>query len=327
MKRALITGISGFVGSHLAEFLLNKGMEVHGTIRWRSKLDNIIHIKDKLKLVDADMRDGYSLLRAIEESSPDYIFHLASQSFVPMSWRAPADTMETNAVGAIHLFEAIRQSNCDPVIQIAGSSEEYGMAYPDETPIKETNPLRPLSPYGVSKVTADMLGCQYHRSYGLKIIVTRAFNHTGPRRGDVFVTSNFSKQIVEIEKGVKEAVMYVGNLNAKRDFSDVRDIVRAYWLAVTKCGYGEVYNICSEKARTIQSVLDLLLGMTDKEIGIKQDPTRMRPSDVEILQGDCSKFRAKTRWKAEIPFEKTMEDLLDWWRNNVQVQKSQPLPP
>lgn len=317
MKRALITGISGFVGSHLAEFLLNKGVEVHGTIRWRSKLDNIIHIKDKLKLVDTDMRDGHSLLKAIEESSPDYIFHLASQSFVPMSWRAPADTMETNAIGTIHLFEAIRQSNCDPVIQIAGSSEEYGMVYPGETPIKETNPLRPLSPYGVSKVTADMLGCQYHMSYGLKIIVTRAFNHTGPRRGDVFVTSNFSKQIAEIEKGLKEPVMYVGNLNAKRDFSDVRDIVQAYLLAVTKCDYGEVYNICSEKARTIQSVLDLLLTMTDKNVEIKQDPSRMRPSDVEILQGDCSKFRAKTGWKAEIAFEKTMGDLLNWWRNNV----------
>ena len=317
MTRALITGISGFVGSHLAEFLLNKGVEVHGIIRWRSKMDNIIHIKDKLKLVDADMRDGHSLLKAVEESEPDYIFHLASQSFVPMSWRAPADTMETNAVGTIHLFEAIRQSKYNPVIQIAGSSEEYGMVYPDELPIKETNPLRPLSPYGVSKVTEDMLGCQYHRSYGLKIIVTRAFNHTGPRRGDVFVTSNFSKQIAEIEKGVKEPVMYVGNLNAKRDFSDVRDIVRAYWLSVAKCDYGEVYNICSEKARTIQSVLDLLLDMADKNVEIKQDPSRMRPSDVEILQGDCSKFRARTGWKAEIPFEKTMEDLLNWWRKNI----------
>lgn len=254
MKKALITGITGFVGSHLAEFLLNEKIEVYGTVRWRSKLDNIIHIKDKLKLVETDIRDSHSVQKAVEESSPDYIFHLASQSFVPMSWRAPADTMETNAIGTIHLLEAVRQSNCNPVTQIAGSSEEYGMVNPDELPIKETNPLRPLSPYAVSKVTADMLGCQYHRSYGLKIIVTRAFNHTGPRRGDVFVTSNFSKQIAEIEKGLKEPVMYVGNLNAKRDFTDVRDIVRAYWLTVNKCDYGEVYNICSEKARTIQSV-------------------------------------------------------------------------
>ncbi len=314
MKRALITGISGFVGSHLAEFLLNKGIEVYGTIRWRSKLDNIIHIKDKLKLVDADMRDSHSVQKAIEESEPDYIFHLASQSFVPMSWRAPADTMETNAIGTIHLLEAIRQSNCEPVVEIAGSSEEYGMVFQNELPIKETNLLRPLSPYGVSKVTEDMLGQQYHRSYGLKIIITRAFNHTGPRRGDVFVESNFSKQIAEIEKGLKEPVIYVGNLNAKRDFTDVRDIVRAYWFSVTKCDYGEVYNICSGKARTIQSVLDLLLGMTVKNVEIKQDPSRMRPSDVERLEGDCSKFKEQTGWTPEIPFEKTMRDLLDYWR-------------
>jgi GDP-4-dehydro-6-deoxy-D-mannose reductase len=317
MKKALITGISGFVGSYLAEFLLNKGIEVYGTIRWRSKLDNILHIKDKLKLVEADIRDSHSVQKAIEEVEPDYVFHLASQSFVPMSWRAPADTMETNAIGTIHLLEAIRQSDCNPIIQIAGSSEEYGMVYQNELPIRETNSLRPLSPYGVSKVAEDLLGQQYHRSYGLKIVVTRAFNHTGPRRGEVFVTSNFSKQIAEIEKGLKEPVIYVGNLSAQRDFSDVRDIVRAYWLAVNKCEYGEVYNICSGKARTIQSVLDLLLDMTDKKIEIKQDPSRMRPSDVEILFGDYSKFKEKTGWTPEIPFEKTMQDLLDYWRNRV----------
>jgi len=203
------------------------------------------------------------------------------------------------------------------VVQIAGSSEEYGMVYPDELPIRETNPLRPLSPYSVSKVAEDRLGYQYHMSYGLKTVITRAFNHTGPRRGDVFATSNFAKQVTEIEKGLKEPVMYVGNLNATRDFSDVRDIVKAYWLAATKCEYGEVYNICSEKTRTIQSILDLLLTMTDKNIEIKQDTSRMRPSDVEVLHGDCSKFREKTGWRPEIPFEKTMSDLLNYWREKV----------
>ncbi|GAI48535.1 unnamed protein product, partial [marine sediment metagenome] len=221
--------------------------------------------------------DGHSIVEVVEESAPDYVFHLASQSFVPMSWRAPADTMETNAIGTIHLLEAVRQSKCDPVIQVTGSSEEYGMVYPDELPIRETNPLRPLSPYGVSKVAADKLGCQYHLSYGLKTVVTRAFNHTGPRRGDVFVTSNFAKQIAEIEKGLKEPIIYVGNLNAKRDFTDVRDVVKAYWLTVTDCEYGEVYNICSGETRTIQSVLDLLIGMTDKKVAIKQDLSRVRP--------------------------------------------------
>ena len=191
------------------------------------------------------------------------------------------------------------------------------MVYPNEVPIRETNPLRPLSPYGVSKVAADKLGCQYHMSYGLKTVVTRAFNHTGPRRGDVFVTSNFSKQVAEIERGLKEPTIYVGNLDARRDFTDVRDIVKAYWLAVTKGEYGEVYNICSGETRTIQSVLDLLLSMTDKKIEIKQDPSRMRPSDVEVLHGDYSKFKERTGWKPEIPFEKTMADLLNYWRERV----------
>jgi len=315
MERVLITGITGFVGSHLAEYLLSKNLEVYGTVRWRSKTENIESIKDKIKLLEADMRDGHSLEIAIKEAEPDYVFHLAAQSFVPMSWRAPADTLETNIIGTVHLFEAIRKSKSDPKIHIAGSSEEYGMIYQNELPIRETNPLRPLSPYGVSKVAQDKLAYQYHRSYGLKIVLTRAFNHTGPRRGDVFVTSNFSKQIAEIEKGVKKPIMYVGNLNAKRDFTDVRDVVKAYWLAVTKTKFGDVYNICSEKARTIQSVLDLLLDLSKaKNIQVKKDPSRMRPSDVEILQGDCSKFRKQTGWKPTISFEQTMKDLLEYWR-------------
>lgn len=317
MKNALITGITGFVGSHLAEYLLSIGVEVYGTIRWRSRTENIENIKEKIHLVDTDIKDAHSMQSAVDEVQPDYIFHLAAQSFVPTSWHAPAETLNTNILGNANLLEAVRKSDCDPVIQIAGSSEEYGLVYPDEVPIKETNPLRPMSPYGVSKVAQDLLSRQYYMSYGLKVVVTRAFNHTGPRRGDVFVTSNFAKQIAEIEKGLKEPVIYVGNLNAQRDFSDVRDIVRAYWLAVNKCDYGDVYNISLEKGRTIQSVLDLLLSMTDVNVEVKQDPSRMRPSDVMILQGDCSKFKEKTGWKPEIPFEKTMMDLVDYWKGKV----------
>ena len=195
-QKALITGITGFVGSHLAELLLSKGFEVYGIKRWRSKTENIEHIMEKLHLKEADMRDGHSLYNVIEDVKPELIFHLAAQSFVPTSWQAPADTMVTNAVGTLNLLEAVRKVGIDPAIQIAGSSEEYGLVYPDEVPIKETNPLRPLSPYGVSKVATDMLGFQYHRSYGMNIVVTRSFNHTGPRRGEVFVTSDFAKQIV-----------------------------------------------------------------------------------------------------------------------------------
>lgn len=316
-RKALITGISGFVGSHLAEYLLSKNFEVHGTIRWRSRLDNISHIKDNLKLIETDMRDAHSVARLIRESEPDYIFHLAAQSFVPTSWHAPQDTITTNVIGTINLLEAARAAGIDSKILIAGSSEEYGLVYPEETPIKETNPLRPMSPYGVSKVAEDMLGFQYYKTYGMNIVVTRAFNHTGPRRGDVFVTSNFSKQIAEIEKGTKEPVISVGNLESERDFTDVRDIVRAYLLALEKCTSGEVYNVCTGKPRTIQSVLDLLLGMSKAKVEIRQDHARMRPADVPLLSGDCSKFMKATGWKPEIPFEKTIEDLLNYWRARV----------
>src|SRR3989338_8716304 len=313
--RILITGITGFVGSHLAEHLLSRGDDVYGTMRWRSRLDNIVHIKDKLKLIESDIRDSYSIEKAIKSTQPDVIFHLAAQSYVHTSFHAPQETLSTNIIGTVNLLEAVRSSGLDPVIQIAGSSEEYGLVMPHETPIKETNPLRPLSPYGVSKVAEDMIAYQYHKSYGLKTVITRAFNHEGPRRGDVFSTSNFAKQIAEIEKGVKQPVMFVGNLNASRDFKDVRDVVRAYTLAVQKCDYGEAYNICSGRSWKINDMLQLLLSFSKKKIEVRQDPARMRPSDVEILLGDYSKFHKKTGWQPKIPFEQTMKDLLDYWRN------------
>ena len=315
--KVLITGITGFVGSYLAEHLLAQGDEVYGTVRWRSRLDNINHIKNKVKLIETDIRDSYSIEKAIRAVEPDVIFHLAAQSFVHTSFHAPQETLSTNIIGTINLLEAVRMSKTDPVVQIAGSSEEYGLVLPDETPIKETNQLRPLSPYGVSKVAEDMLAYQYHRSYGIKTVITRAFNHEGPRRGDVFSTSNFAKQIAEIESGLKEPVIFVGNLESSRDFTDVRDVVRAYTLAVEKCDYGEAYNICSGHAWKISEMLNLLLFMSSKKIEIKEDMTRMRPSDVQLLLGDFSKFHKKTGWKPEISFEKTLKDLLDYWRKLV----------
>lgn len=317
MKRALIVGVTGFVGSHLAELLLAEGLEVYGTIRWRSRTENIEAIQDSLHLINADIRDSRSMQTVVNTAEPDYIFHLAAQSFVPMSWQAPVETLTTNIEGNANLLEAVRNATCDPVIQIAGSSEEYGLVYPDEVPITEENPLRPMSPYGVSKVAQDLLSRQYHRSYGIKTVVTRAFNHSGPRRGDVFATSNFAKQIAIIEKYDKQRVVCVGNLNAKRDFTDVRDVVRAYWLAVTKCDYGGVYNICSGKAISIQAMLEMLLEMSPITIAVTPNQSRMRPSDVEILQGDCTKFKAKTGWNPKIPFTQTMLDLLDYWRKRV----------
>lgn len=316
--RVLITGITGFVGSHLAEYLLQmKDVEVCGIIRWRSDTKNINHIRERLILSEADIRDLVSVKATIEAIKPEKIFHLAAQSFVGTSFHAPQETLTTNIVGQLNIFEAVRSVGINPFIMVAGSSEEYGLVYENELPLKETNPLRPLSPYAVSKVTQDLLGYQYYKSYGLNIIRTRAFNHTGVRRGEPFVSSNFSKQIALIEKKRQEPVIHVGNLEAVRDFNDVRDIVRAYWLALEKCKPGEVYNISSGKGYRIKEVLDILLSLTTVKPQIRQDPLRMRPSDVPILIGDSTKFRKETGWKPEIPFEKTLEDLLNWWRKNV----------
>lgn len=316
-KKALITGVTGFAGSHLTELLLSEGVEVHGILRWRSKMDNIESIQDKIHIHEADLLDAHSLYTVIDEIRPDYIFHLAAQSYVQSSWSSPSNTLETNVIGSVNIFEAVRKSGLPIAIQIACSSEEYGRVLPNEIPINENNPLRPLSPYAVSKLAMDYLGYQYWESYGMRIIRTRGFNHTGPRRGDVFAESTFARQIAEIEKGKKKPVVMVGNLDARRDYTDVRDMVRAYFLSVQKCKSGEVYNIATGKSWRIGDVLDLLLSKSSVKIKVVQDKTRLRPSDVEVLIGDATKFKKVTGWKPVIPFEKTMEDLLNYWREKV----------
>ncbi len=320
--RVLITGITGFAGSHLADYLLAEQpeVEIHGICRWRSRRENIQHLGDRIKLMEGDLRDEASLRQVMAESRPEAIFHLAAQSYVPTSWRAPTETLTTNIAGQSNLFEAVRAAGLDPVIQIAGSSEEYGLVLPDEVPINESNPLRPLSPYAVSKVAQDMLAYQYFRSYGMKTVRTRGFNHTGPRRGEVFVSSNFAKQIASIEAGLQKPVIRVGNLDAQRDFTDVRDMVRAYWLAVTRATPGEVYNLGSGRAITIRELLEMLVGMSEVEVEIEVDPERLRPSDVEILLADSSKFRAETGWEPRIPLETTLADLLAFWRRRIAAQ-------
>ena len=317
--KVLITGITGFAGSHLAEYLMaeHPEVEINGTCRWRSRRENIEHFDERVRLHEADLRDYSSLHSLLDEVRPDAIFHLAAQSFVPSSWRAPAETLTTNITGQTYLFEAVRYLGIDPTIQIACSSEEYGLVHPHETPIKEDNPLRPLSPYAVSKVAQDFMGYQYFQSYGLKVVRTRAFNHTGPRRGDVFVTSNFAKQVASIEAGLQAPVIRVGNLDAIRDFTDVRDMVRAYWLAVTRGRPGEVYNIASGVGIHIHELLDRLIALSDAEVEVRVDPERLRPSDVEILIGDSSKFRADTGWEPQVPFEQTLTDVLDYWRERL----------
>ncbi len=331
-------------GSHLAEYLLfQERVEVYGICRWRSRMENLEDLEAKgrlnrrgleanlidhdslrelaepakVNLIRGDLTDASSMRHLIRIVRPDRIFHLAAQSYVPASWNAPAQTFTTNVIGQLNLLEAVREEGGDPLIHIAGSSEEYGLVLPDEVPITESNPLRPLSPYAVSKVTQELLALQYHRSYGFKTVITRGFNHEGPRRGEVFSTSSFAKQIAEIEKGGHEPVINVGDLSCKRDWTDVRDFVRAYWLALEKGVPGEVYNVGSGVTRTVQSMLDLLLSMSSVSIKVRTDPTRMRPSDVRILWSNSDKFKAQTGWEPKIPFEQTLRDLLDYWRERV----------
>ena len=317
--KILITGVTGFVGSHLAEYCLSldQQVEVIGTCRWRSRRENIEHLEDAINLYECDLRDASSVKTLLADIQPERIFHLAAQSYVPSSWNSPGETITTNVIGQLNIFEAMRETNSTASIQIAGSSEEYGLVHPEEAPITEKNPLRPLSPYAVSKVAQDMLAYQYFQSYGLRVVRTRAFNHTGPRRGDVFVTSNFAKQIAEIEAGQRPPVIHVGDLNPKRDFTDVRDIVRAYWLSLEHCSLGEVYNVASGKAYRIKEVLKILLDNSEQDIEVVEDPERLRPSDVPLLLGDNSRFCKATGWIPEIPFEQTAKDLLDYWRERT----------
>ena len=317
--KILITGVTGFVGSHLAEYCLSldQQVEVIGTCRWRSRRENIEHLEDAINLYECDLRDASSVKTLLADIQPERIFHLAAQSYVPSSWNSPGETITTNVIGQLNIFEAMRETNSTASIQIAGSSEEYGLVHPEEAPITEENPLRPLSPYAVSKVAQDMLAYQYFQSYGLRVVRTRAFNHTGPRRGDVFVTSNFAKQIAEIEAGQRPPVIHVGDLNPKRDFTDVRDIVRAYWLSLEHCSLGEVYNVASGKAYRIKEVLKILLDNSEQDIEVVEDPERLRPSDVPLLLGDNSRFCKATGWIPEIPFEQTAKDLLDYWRERT----------
>ena len=316
--RLLITGITGFVGSHMAEYAISQGAEVIGSVRWRSRTENIEHLLGQLRLIECDLRDTASVRRLLAASIPTHVIHLAAQSFVGASWHMPGETLSTNMTSQLNLLEGIRDFPDPPRFLAIGTSEEYGLVYPDELPIRETNPLRPLSPYAVSKVGQDLMGFQYFQSYGLPIVRTRAFNHEGPRRGDVFVTSNFAKQVAEIEAGRHDPVIHVGDLTPRRDYSDVRDIVRGYWMLLEQGEPGEVYNLCSGRSWTIQRVLDFYLDRSHaKGISVQVDPARLRPSDVMVLEGDPSKIHKALGWQTEIPFEQTLMDLLEYWRGRV----------
>lgn len=326
-KRALITGFTGMVGSHLADFLLAEtDWEVFGMCRWRSPLDNIRHLipridaGDRVFMVDGDLTDFPSLSAAVAFARPDYVFHLAAQSYPKTSFSAPLQTLDVNVTGTARLLEAIRAvPDIDPVIHVCASSEVFGRVSPDKLPIDEECSFHPASPYAISKVGTDLIGRYYGEAYGMKTITTRMFTHTGPRRGDVFAESTFAKQIAMIERGLSPPVIKVGNLASMRTWADVRDAVRAYYLLVTVNPIaGEYYNIGGSYSCTVGDMLNHMLKLsTRNDITIEQDPLRMRPVDADLQVPDTGKFTRHTGWKPEISFEKTMTDLLEYWRERI----------
>lgn len=334
-KKALITGITGMVGSHLADFLLSEtDWDVYGVCRWRSPLDNVSHLlervnkKDRIFFDYADLNDEISLITIVNKIKPDYVFHLAAQSYPLTSFTAPIDTLNTNILGTCRLLEAIRvamenDAGYKPIIHVCASSEVFGKIPADKKPeqgIHEECPFHPASPYAISKVGTDLLGRYYAEAFGMTVMTTRMFTHTGPRRGDVFHESTFAKQIAMIEAGLIEPKVMVGNLQSLRTYADVRDAVRAYYMLVTKDPIpGEYYNIGGSYTCEVGDTLNTLISystMKDK-IQIVTDPKRLRPIDADLQVPDCRKFKAHTGWEPQISFETTMHDLLNYWRQRI----------
>lgn len=333
--KALITGVTGMVGSHLCDFLLeNTDWDIYGVCRWRSPLDNVNHLLERVNKNDrlffeyADLNDEMSLIKVISDVRPDYVFHLAAQSYPLTSFTAPIDTLNTNILGTCRLLEAIRlemtnDSVYKPVVHVCASSEVFGKIPKEKKPesgIHEECPFHPASPYAISKVGTDLLGRYYAEAYGMTVMTTRMFTHTGPRRGDVFHESTFAKQIAMIEQGMIEPTVKVGNLDSLRTYADVRDAVRAYYMLVTVNPIaGEYYNIGGSYTCKVGDTLDTLISYSTMkdQIKIETDPERLRPIDADLQIPDCRKFKEHTGWEPAISFEKTMHDLLDYWRMRV----------
>lgn len=325
-KRALITGITGMVGSHLLDYLLeHTDWEIWGMLRWRSPLDNLnahidrINRNDRIKLVYADLRDTMSIDHAVRASKPDYVFHLAAQSYPKTSFDSHLDTLDTNIQGTERLLGALRAHAKDAVIHVCASSEVFGRVPKEKLPINEECTFHPASPYAISKVGTDLVGRYYAEAYGMCVMTTRMFTHTGPRRGDVFAESTFAKQIALIEAGKVAPIVKVGNLDSLRTWADVRDAVRAYFMLVTvKPTPGAYYNIGGTFTCSVREMLDTLLSYsTCKDIKVEMDPERLRPIDADLQVPDTRKFQSHTGWQPEIKFETTMQDLLNYWRARV----------
>ena len=326
MTRCLITGITGMVGSHLADFLLeNTDWEIYGFCRWNDDFKNISHLfpdinrENRVSLLYGDLNDYASVCSAINRCIPDYIFHLAAQSYPKTSFIAPIETLQTNIIGTANLLEVIKASRVNPVVHVCASSEVFGRVDKANLPIDEECTFHPASPYAISKVGTDLLGRYYGEAYGMNVITTRMFTHTGPRRGDVFAESTFAKQIAMIEAGLIDPIIKVGNLRSLRTWADVRDAVRAYYMLVTINPIsGEYYNIGGTYTCTIREMLDHLLSLSFvKEIQVVQDPGRMRPIDADLQVPNVDKFKKHTGWKPQYTFSQTMQDLLGYWRLEV----------
>ncbi len=319
-KRVLITGVTGFVGSYLLDLLVSEKAkyELYGIIRERSSLEKIGHNVNSLRLINCDLVNFGSVFNIIREIKPDYIYHLAGESSVKLSWKGPFSLVNNNIVATLNILEALRSVDDKKAkILLVCSSEEYGLVSEEDIPIKEETPLKPVSPYAVTKAAVDMFGFQYYSSYGIKVIRIRAFNHTGPRRDEIYALSNFAKQIAEVEKGIRGNKIYVGNLSAIRDYTDVRDVVRGYKLAMEHCKPGDVYNLCSSKGYKIRELLEILMRLSKFHIEIVRNEERIRPVDLPIIMGDNSKFAKITLWKSQISIEQTLQDLLNYWRKQV----------
>jgi len=310
MKKALIIGAAGFVGSYLAEELsCSGGMEVHATKLAHEKLD-----EQFAKVHDLDIMEKEDIVSLLFEVRPDYIFHLAAQSSVGVAWQNPGLTVDINIKGSLNVLDAVRELFYKPRILLIGSGEEYGYIKPGETPIKEDNRLRPGNIYAATKVCQNMIGNIYSKAYDMQIMSVRAFNHIGPGQASIFVVSDFCRQVAEIEKGLREPVMMVGNLEAKRDFTDVRDVVKAYTKLVASGEPGETYNVGSGKARAIRDILKLIIAMSQTEIMVEIDQNKIRPVDVPLIEADITKLYKLTGWKPRIPLEQTIRETLDYWR-------------
>jgi GDP-4-dehydro-6-deoxy-D-mannose reductase len=314
--RVFITGITGPVGSFLADYLLTlPDIDLHVFKRWRSDPRPIQQLFGRVTIHEGDIEDPHVVRAAIKAAAPDRIYHLAAQSYPSASWDAPITTLRTNIEGTVNVLEAVRDHAPGARIHIAGSSAEYGPVTPDEVPIPETRHLRPASPYGVSKVGQELIGLQYHDSYGLHVVVTRSFNHVGPRQGDRCSIQTFCQQMALIEAGRQEPVIHVGNMEARRDFTHVRDVARALWLLLDKGQPGTVYNLCSGSTTRIGDIVDMVLARGRVPARAEVDPARLRPLDEPILLGDNTRLRQDTGWQPTIGMHQIVDELLEYWRN------------